>query len=214
MKLARILPSVTRQLGFTMIELLVVIAVIGVLAVAVLSSINPIEQINKGRDTRTRSDAAQLINAIDRYYALHEYYPWNADHTDPAYTAGTLEEAPNEEFSINLIDGTSGLPTAADTDWAWIYHLTDTAEVKEGFVNRIVDDNEVILFKADGPNETMYACFLPSSNGFKQEALDHCNNGVTPGSETSRIAPEDIPGGIVTCPDPTDLDAYNLICLP
>ena len=65
------------QLGFTMIELLVVIAVIGVLAVAVLSSINPIEQINKGRDTGHRSDAAQLINAIDRYYAIHEIYPWN-----------------------------------------------------------------------------------------------------------------------------------------
>src|SRR5688572_21601084 len=68
------------QAGFTMIELLVVIAVIGVLSVAVLSSINPIEQINKGRDTRSRSDAAQLINAIDRYFSIHEVYPWNVDN--------------------------------------------------------------------------------------------------------------------------------------
>ncbi|NIT03538.1 prepilin-type N-terminal cleavage/methylation domain-containing protein, partial [Candidatus Saccharibacteria bacterium] len=52
--------------GFTMIELLIVIAVIGILAIAVLAAINPIEQINRGRDTGSRSDAEQLIGAIDR----------------------------------------------------------------------------------------------------------------------------------------------------
>ena len=35
--------------GFTMIELLVVIAVIGILAVALLATLNPLEQIRKGR---------------------------------------------------------------------------------------------------------------------------------------------------------------------
>ena len=79
-----------RSAGFTMIELLVVIAVIGVLAVAVLSSINPIEQINKGRDTRSRSDAAQLISAVDRYFAIHEKYPWNED--DYEGIAGTFTD--------------------------------------------------------------------------------------------------------------------------
>jgi prepilin-type N-terminal cleavage/methylation domain-containing protein len=68
--------SLLLRAGFTMIELLVVIAVIGVLAVAVLSSINPIEQINKGRDTDIGRCCA-TINAIDRYYAIHEIYPWN-----------------------------------------------------------------------------------------------------------------------------------------
>ena len=61
-KFLRFVPK--SNLGFTMIELLVVISVIGILATAVLSSINPIEQINKGRDTRTRSDAAQLIKVL------------------------------------------------------------------------------------------------------------------------------------------------------
>ncbi|MBU1085313.1 type II secretion system GspH family protein, partial [Patescibacteria group bacterium] len=61
--------------GFTLIELLVVISLIGVLAVAVLSAINPIEQLNKGRDAGRRADAAQIIKAIDRYYASYEAYP-------------------------------------------------------------------------------------------------------------------------------------------
>jgi prepilin-type N-terminal cleavage/methylation domain-containing protein len=213
MKLARLLPHLKSQLGFTMIELLVVIAVIGVLAVAVLSSINPIEQINKGRDTRTRSDAAQLINAVDRYYAIHEKYPWNVDHADPAYTAGAVEDLPNAEFSLGSIDGT-GVSTAVEADWAWLYHLTDTAEVKAGFVNRIVADNKIVLFKIDGYNESMYSCFLPTSNAFKQEAMENCADGVTPGGTGSQVDAGDIPGGIETCPDEADIEAYNLICLP
>jgi prepilin-type N-terminal cleavage/methylation domain-containing protein len=62
--------------GFTMIELLIVIAILGILAVAVLSAINPVEQINRGRDTASRGDAEQMINAIDRFNAFQGYYPW------------------------------------------------------------------------------------------------------------------------------------------
>jgi len=71
------------QLGFTMIELLIVITILGILAVAVLSAINPIEQINRGRDTGRQSDAEQLLSAIDRYNAFQGYYPWQIDANDP-----------------------------------------------------------------------------------------------------------------------------------
>ena len=55
--------------GFTLIELLVVITLIGILAVAVLSALNPIEQINKARDAGKRADSSQLLEALDRYFA-------------------------------------------------------------------------------------------------------------------------------------------------
>ena len=70
--------------GFTMIELLIVIAVLGVLATAVLSAINPIEQINRGRDTGSRSDSEQLLSAFDRYYTTQELYPWQDTADDAA----------------------------------------------------------------------------------------------------------------------------------
>jgi len=70
--------------GFTMIELLIVIAVLGVLAVAVLSAINPIEQINRGRDTGSRSDAEQLLSAFDRFYTSQQIYPWQRPAASPA----------------------------------------------------------------------------------------------------------------------------------
>ena len=58
--------------GFTLIELLVVITLIGVLAVAVLSALNPIEQINKARDAAKRADSSQLLASLDRYFASNE----------------------------------------------------------------------------------------------------------------------------------------------
>ncbi len=181
----------TRQAGFTMIELLVVIAVIGVLAVAVLSSINPIEQINKGRDTRTRSDAAQLINAVDRFFAIHEVYPWNLDSED-----GTSFVA----ASANYIDLFEFAP--AD-NWAWSDRLVSTAEVKEGFVNRLRTGDNFYIQKSAGANATMYVCFEPTSQAFRLEAETNCTNGTTPTITVD---------GRETCP--SDSSVENLICLP
>lgn len=188
--------------GFTMIELLVVISVIGILAVAVLSSINPIEQINKGRDTRTRSDAAQLINAVDRYFSIQETYPWN-DANGSDWTPTTSYDEYEEEF-VHL-----GGSAAA---WGWVQILTDVEEVKAGFVTRLINDDSVITFKSVGTNSTMYACFLPASNSFKREAATNCDSsvGVTPYGTA-----DGVPSAVTTCAtrDGTS-DEANYICLP
>ncbi len=205
-KLSKIL-SLSSKAGFTMIELLVVIAVIGVLAVAVLSSINPIEQINKGRDTRTRSDAAQLINAVDRYYAIHEKYPWNV--TTSTYTASST--LPNTTFTMGSVSGSGAdaLIVTSSGDWNYIDVLVSTAEVKEGFTNRLEDDDKIMVFKDTGYNQTMYSCFLPTSNAFEQEAMENCADGTTPDAGDPGV-----PSGVDPCEDPADIDAANLICLP
>ena len=62
--------------GFTLIELLIVIAILGILAVAVLSAINPVEQMKKARDAGRKSDAAELLNAHERYFTTFGCYPW------------------------------------------------------------------------------------------------------------------------------------------
>lgn len=178
--------------GFTMIELLVVIAVIGVLAVAVLSSINPIEQINKGRDTRTRSDAAQMINANDRYYAIQEFFPWN--RTTASYT--TADADPESEFEHSPGD-----------DWDWLDDLVTTAEVKEGFVNRIKNDDTIYVYKEGISNATMYSCFIPRSQAFKLEAARNCQNN----SEYQSIQ---VDGTSVCVTTDGTLDDDNMICLP
>ncbi len=106
------------QLGFTMIELLIVITILGILAVAVLSAINPIEQINRGRDTGSQSDAEQLLSAIDRYNAFQGYYPWQLDANDTdtsmmASAYNTEAVPPSWTRQLNptqLVDNALGLP--------------------------------------------------------------------------------------------------------
>lgn len=172
------LPTKLAQAGFTMIELLVVISVIGILSVAVLSSINPIEQINKGRDTRSRSDAAQLISAVDRFFSIHETYPWNEDITGTVgsqnfiYTADAAVEGDYiAEYTLDESE------TADINDWGWIIHLTETQEVKDTFATSIADveDNvDYYIHKPQGSNASMYVCFTPSSNAFDYEASQRC----------------------------------------
>ncbi len=209
MTLPRKLLSQMRSVaGFTMIELLVVISVIGILAVAVLSSINPIEQINKGRDTRTRSDAAQLINAVDRYFSIHEEYPWN---TATADWAGA-DVVDDYEDPIGFDEtGAASFPGGTNTisSWEWINILETTAEVKSGFVNRLTTDDKVeyVIYKPGTANATMYVCFAPSSNAFDQEASSRCTNGGVDDDVEAISCP-------ANCDDSfTDTNAC-LVCLP
>src|SRR3990167_10542705 len=62
--------------GFTLVELLVVIGVLGILALGLLATIDPLEQFKKGADANTRQSAIELVNALNRYYAVNSAYPW------------------------------------------------------------------------------------------------------------------------------------------
>jgi prepilin-type N-terminal cleavage/methylation domain-containing protein len=53
--------------GFTLIELLVVIAVIGVMAGAIITVVNPAEQLARGRDASRKSAVNQLGKSVEAY---------------------------------------------------------------------------------------------------------------------------------------------------
>ena len=205
--------------GFTMIELLVVIAVIGVLAVAVLSSINPVEQINKGRDTRVRSNAAQLLNAIDRFYAIHELYPWNdltyGGGSDPDDTSPSLEFPGTGGPCVTETSGFCQIGGESYTkgDEEWLTGLSTTDEVKESFINQLENTkptNATFVFKdaaGAGIDDSVYVCFQPSSKAFQQQAVDDCE-----------LRGDALPGGLGggACPAGAYPVAYTseMICLP
>lgn len=62
--------------GFTLVELLIVIAIIGILAVAVLVALDPVEQTNRATDVQFTTAQGEVKNAIQRYYAGKLKYPW------------------------------------------------------------------------------------------------------------------------------------------
>lgn len=83
------------QKGFTLIELLVVIAVLGVLAAALVSAINPTSKINAAKDSNAKSDLSQVVNAAQAYVtnsANNSLYP--AGSADFTVAGGELKTFP------------------------------------------------------------------------------------------------------------------------
>jgi prepilin-type N-terminal cleavage/methylation domain-containing protein len=197
--------SSLRKLGFTMIELLIVIAVLGILAVAVLASINPIEQINRGRDTGSRSDAEQLVSAVDRFYAAKGYYPWmdNGASLNTSTDLGGALSAGNL-LTLNApgtLVGNDGVANAG-IDVLDLLSAGGTAELKASFTSRIVDpqaSNYLSIYNSGVSGESTYVCFVPKSASFREEAWKRCDVGGVINPDL----PADFPTGVTTPACPT-----------
>lgn len=216
------LHKIKNQHGFTMIELLIVISILGILAVAVLSAINPVEQINRGRDTGSRSDAEQLLSAIDRYNAFQGYFPWQIDVNDSA--AGALAVDPITpvtltDFMVNDPVGAAGcavLTRLSAGDDA-INQCAASQELKESFVTRIDGTaRRLYAYNRGTQGDSTYVCFVPQSGAFITEATTRCEDGLP--ADLQPIANDicnDVDGssGARTSTDITEGDA-PMICLP
>lgn len=137
--------------GFTLIELLIVIAIIGILATAVLSAIDPVEQIKKGRDTNRKSDSAEFLNALERYYTTFQEYPW-----DSADCTGASCATP-ASTTVETMRGT-GNP---------VDELLAKNELKQEFDAR---QNLDELYVTEDANNLGHVCFEPESKTFQAQA--------------------------------------------
>ena len=154
------------RLGFTLVELLIVISLIGVLVLVVLAAINPIEQANKARDTRFRSDGAQLLAAIDRYFAGQSEFPWVTVDS----TTYDNDSALGFVTAADELVGVCGATCSADGV------LITSLELKEAFRGRdfftaTTDDKRIFIGKAAGASTSPYACFVPQSKNVRDKAI-------------------------------------------
>lgn len=175
--------------GFTMIELLIVIAILGILAVAVLSAINPLEQINRGRDTSAQSDAEQLLNAIERFNAFQEHYPWDVSRSGTPDVGVPFTLVSNAAPSWLVSAGASGPMPDEDDAYCTILDRLGPGgstcaiganEVKPAFISRVGEQGVyrgLYVYKKDEtPQTDIYVCFSPQSSAFEEKASQKCDD--------------------------------------
>lgn len=131
-----------RNSGFTLIELLIVIALLGVLAVGLLATIDPFEQLKKGRDTSTRNMVEEFYNGALRYYAIKDSFPW----TTGAVTGLSLTDA--------------GVMTGA------VQTIVDAGELKQAFAEA---SGRGKVFVTSTSGEDLTICFQPQSKAFRND---------------------------------------------
>ena len=211
--------------GFTLVELLIVIALIAILSVAVLATINPIEQSNKARDAKFRNDTAEVLSAYERYYASQNNYPWSfatSNHTDEIASQTSGISILGTDWRFGVID--EAHPNDAQ--------LMATSELKSAFAgkesfstansaNNALNGVDAMYLWHSGDNN--YVCFCPKANANRTGTVGatlKCLNGVTDTAGSATL--HDI--GVGTCaamPDPkatgyciVGATSANLMCVP
>lgn len=184
-----------KNLGFTLVELLIVIALIAILSVAVLATINPIEQANKAKDSTVQNDAAEVMNSYERYYANAQAYPWMKYGAVPATvetamllrsdtvgfgvcSAGSLSDEPTMQSSAcSDTDATPGLLVSTD-------ELKPAFVIKDEFKTVVSDahpENALWLYKAQGSGGSVYVCYIPKAKSNRDSSSNklYCLNDST-----------------------------------
>lgn len=127
--------------GFTLIELLIVIALLGALAVGLLATIDPFEQLKKGRDTSKRNTVSEFYNANLRYYAIKSEFPWGTN----VPTA----------FALNTVTAT------------YVQSLVDSGELKNRFAELAGTAALAQMYLYSASSDAVAVCFRPESKSFQ-----------------------------------------------
>ncbi|MEK7550980.1 MAG: type II secretion system protein [Patescibacteria group bacterium] len=149
------LKNLRENAGFTLIELLVVIGILGVLAAALIATIDPFEQIKKANDTNSKNTTVEFINANIRYYTTHGKLPWEAGQvTGCASTANSL----NAASAQNCVTG-----------------LIAEGELKSAFNNA---SSVLETIRYTGSTSNVIACYQPDSKAGQKDP-NTIYNGTT-----------------------------------
>lgn len=137
--------------GFTLIELIIVIALLGALAIGLLATIDPFEQIKKGRDTSIRNTVAEIYNANLRYYATRGEFSWGTGTTFTAAPATTMSS------DINA--------------------LVNAGELKDRFFELAGSSNLTRMLITSTAADQIAVCFQPESKAFQQDPVTVYGSG-------------------------------------
>ena len=167
------------QAGFTLIELLVVIGILGILAAALVATIDPFEQLRKAQDTNMKNIAVEFLNANVRYYETHNALPWFDTATGGAGCYSTTS------FTTPLALSTFGNANGC------LQVLVSEGELKQGFTNA----SQLGSVYATNPNPQtgndtdVIVCFKPTAkSGQKDVNTKYNQDGSTAPANSCKSA--------------------------
>lgn len=176
--------------AFTLVELLIVIALIAILSVAVLATINPIEQSNKAKDSTKQNDAAEIMNAYERFYANSQSYPWMVyGDVKPTVEDPILLRSDTVGFGICSAPDPADIDDTEPGDASSACTTTDAIpglliskdELKTAFVGKdsfeqVRDgshpENALWLYKDAGSGGGVYVCYIPKAKSNRDNATN------------------------------------------
>ncbi len=168
------------QKGFTLIELLVVIGILGILAAALIATIDPFEQLQKASDTRTQNTAVEYQTALTRYYVSHQELPWEVLEADGGCADSGIS---------GVTDGDILSPITLASLEECTEVLIQEGELKEAFITAPGLDSITVIepyitggtTRAD--NRSTAICYIPESKAGKAEDnARYDENGTVSGS--------------------------------
>ncbi|MDO8487111.1 MAG: type II secretion system protein [Candidatus Curtissbacteria bacterium] len=123
--------------GFTLLELIIAVAVMGILAAAVIVSINPNKRQNQARDATIKNDIGQIASGLQSYFtsgtvgtypgsllALTTSSDLKSIPTPPAPGSGVYTYAPAVDGGGGVCDGISTFCTYARVSYPLFDPLT------------------------------------------------------------------------------------------
>jgi len=170
----------TLQKGFTLIELLVVIGILGILATALIATIDPFEQLKKAQDSNVKNSLVEYLNANLRYFTTHNGMPWAAT-AEGGYNGCDTNSGSVSSLTLN----TSGAEC--------VEALVADGELKTQYTTATNITKEILVF---GDSNTVTACYKPQSkSGQRDINTKYGADGVV----TTSTACKSMPSGIDDC---------------
>lgn len=98
------------EAGFSLLEILIVVTLLVIIAIALLVTLNPMTQINKGQDSKRKQELTQLSKALEDWYNDKNCYPSPSQICYNATGSTTCNICGNQSTSPSFSPYLSRLP--------------------------------------------------------------------------------------------------------
>lgn len=155
-----------KKLGFTLIEIIIVVAIIGILAIGLITALNPVEQINRATDTTTLSLAREFLSSTNQYQTNQQFSAACPDLACATY--------------LDSLNSTSPVLMSTLTNVNVALRNQGTTQASDNFINHGQAGSVSVSLTSVtyGKDAQFILCWQPKSNAIKSDATTNNANST------------------------------------